>query len=345
MSFQDLLARYRLAALCSLLFFFFLSSRYLLPSSTIKLTAKQQRCSHLQHTWRGYNDRLRPDLSRPIKIEHIDHATVKGDHQIQVLLARAPIEEFDIEVNVQTSHHVESDDFSITFEDSTMRIYTLLKPDSELAKAPKHCVAMQIILLIPPSRPLPKITLAFPQADVALLESGWGSLSELEVELGQGDIVAEPGQRVHAGRIKLSTLEGNIRGKLMMTEQLDVFAQHGQVDVQIGYTPFDVGAKLNVKVQTGSLKVAVEDLFYRPLYGNYMIAQGPLHLRYPPSYNGLISLQTADGGVDVRGKGMQRSDASKPGAKPAYWEGRHGPGHQTTIARVTERGTIRLDML
>ncbi|ORY77403.1 hypothetical protein BCR37DRAFT_395017 [Protomyces lactucae-debilis] len=344
MALQDVMTRYRLSALCMTLCVLFFGSRYLFSSTTIPLTAKQQRCSNLPHTWRGYNDRLRPDLSREIKIEHVDHATVKVDHQIQVLLARAPIEEFDIEVNVQTSHEVGSDDFSITFENSVMRIYTLLGPDSELARAPKHCVAMQIILLIPPSRPLPKLSLVFPDADVALLESAWGSLPELDIALERGDIIAEAGQRLHAGRIKLSTLEGNIRGKLMITEQMDVFAQTGHVDVQVGYSPFDVGANLNVRVQTGSLRVDVEDLLYRPLYGNYMIAQGPLTLAYPNSYNGYLSLQAADGAVDIRGKGLEPSEESGPGMKPAYWEGRHGPGHQTTIARITERGSLRVDM-
>lgn len=325
-------------------FFALISILYLLLSAVSNLPNPRHyfsrppgpdHCKEPKFHWRGANDRLYPASGKPVYITHLDYSHGLANHQVSINFARSQSEDFSITTDIYTSHEVPTDNFEISYNSrNELSINTLIPKNApmlvdEATKGTGHCVVINVEILVPVSKPLTGLKFDFPEANVHVHDSTWGSIPYLEFSIGKGDIQWSSGQRFHIGKLTAKVDEGSMTGNLMLTEQLKVELKEGTIDLDIGYSPFLIGAEIDIVQFSGTLNVKLQDLFYRPTVGTYWLSTGTMTLDYPQSYEGLISMDSKVGSVGIEGSAVHILERSEKGILPAWLEAQQGRDRRT----------------
>lgn len=326
-------------------------------------------CESANFQWRGANDRIYPRSGQAIEVTHNDYADPSAvRHDVSVLVARAQNEEFSIQVDIFTNREVPADNFEITFNREALIINTLVPKsaaggsgttnnrddDKDQGDAggtrgkeqrqdkqgqPDLCVVIKVHILLPVSRPLSGLSLDFPRADVFVHASTWSSTPVFDITLGTGRVLLEPGQRLHVERSRVAVDEGRVEGSVLVTRELVLFLRQGDVDLDVGFSPFPVGAAVQVTQQGGSCRLRVAESMYRSLHANVVLQRGHLELGLPKSYAGSVRLDAPEGEAKITGDGVQvvgeaHGGKEGGGGGGAWIEARQGNGGAVTKAYV-----------
>ncbi|CCG83397.1 protein of unknown function [Taphrina deformans PYCC 5710] len=303
-------------------------------------------CATANHRWRGANDRIFPKSGASVSITHKDYSDGLVNHDVSVLLAHSNSEEYSITVEVFTSHPIEQGDFQINYSHDELILSTLVAKGSSLLNDKKsrgsgHCFVIKVTVLIPTSKPLSGLKVNLPSANFYIHESAAGAMPYLDVSIGRGSIIMAPHHRVHVESLRFEVLKGAISGSVLLTNSLLVFLQHGSVDLDIDFSPYLVGAEVQVTQESGSQQVLLNDLFYRPVTGTYSLARGTIDIHYPKSYSGRLLVDLDQGRGQVSGNGLQIIDQTE---NPYALEARQGVGMTTTKVHVgSGRVVMRVD--
>lgn len=301
--------------------------------SFFTLKARPNVCSTANRQWRGANDKIYPVTGHPVNIKHIDYSNGLVNHDVSIFFALSPSEDFSIQTEIFTTGHVPADNFEITYNRDEYIINTMI-PKSEIPdEYESHCVVMKIHLMIPISRPLTGLTFDMPYAQAYVHESTWGSLPSLDMKIGTGGLMLAPGQRLHIERLAVNIDHGRILGHFMLTKSLSIFLREGEIDASIGFSPFPLSAQVDVTMQTGDVKLAFEEHFYRDIEGGYAVQNGSVHLTYPRQFHGAVEVDVERGEIDLH-ESIQIVDRSPAGAFPSWVQGRRGPFGKNTQIRV-----------
>ncbi len=187
------------------------------------------------------------------------------------------------------------------------------------------CVKIDVLVHIPPSKPLTGLSIDLDYGDTAILESAWGSLPFLHVRSGHGSFTAQAGQRLHVESVEVALGQGEMKGSILITKDMKMRSGRGDVDIDIGFSPFGKSARLDISTGLGDVDVLVRDEMYRDIHAVYTSKKGDIRLLYPPTYEGTIKLYSELGKVDVKGAAVETQARSRKGVLPAYFEGRQGP--------------------
>lgn len=314
------------------------------PSPRAIWKTKPDICSTANFQWRGANDKIYPRSGAPVSIIHKDYSDSMVNHDVSVLLAHSMNDEYTIDVEVFTSHEILPDDFSISYSHDELILYTAIPKtasflNDEKTKGKGHCVVIKVSIMVPTSKPLSGLKLDFPTANVYIHESLAGSIPYFDVSLGSGDVILAPNHRFHVESLRFEVLQGRITGHVLLTKSLVVFLQNGQVDLDIAFSPYLVGAEIEVTQQGGSQQITLDDLWYRPVTGTFILNEGNLALHYPKSYAGRLTVDIDHGRGQVTGAGL---DVTSRQEDPFLLDARQGHGSVETKVHV---GTGKLSVL
>lgn len=345
---MEMIKHNRLAAtIGGIVAFYLLTQAFLLapiPSvSTIFRKPVVNACSSPKFQWRGANEKIYPQSGRPIHIRHNDYTKGLVTFDTSVFMARSLNEEFSVEVEIFTSLDLPQEDFEITYNRDEYIINSMIPQNSDFITAEEtknegHCVVMKVHLMIPVSKPLTGLKFEFPKANVYFHETLWGSVPYLDIDVTSGAVIMAPDQRLHVESISIKLDSGKILGKVMLTKSLQVHLRQGTLDLDIGYSPYLIGASIDVSQQSGLQKIKLQDLFYRPTTGTYELQEGAFELTYPGSYHGSLSLDSKQGSVELLGDSISIREQSPAGVKPAFIEADHG-NSRTGVSTNVRHGT------
>lgn len=353
MTLAEMVRHNRFAVAVATIFTVYFLSQALFNSSIVSIstlfdkTAALDICLNPQFQWRGANEKIYPRSGQPIHVKHNDYTKGLVNFDTSVYMARALDEEFSIEVEIFTSLDLPAEDFEITYNRDEYIINSMIPQNSEFITAEEtkdkgHCIVMKIHLMIPVSKPLSGLKVEFPKANVYLHDSLWGSVPYLDIDVAQGAIIFSDEQRFHVESTSIKLDSGKVLGKLMLTKSLDMHVREGLIDVEIGYSPYLVGASIDVFQMSGSQNIKLQALFYRPTTGAFELQDGKLKIEYPGSYHGAISIDSQFGDLKLSGDSVVIQEQSGDGVKPAWVEATHGMSR--TVKTKVRHGSGSVEM-
>ena len=318
---------------CALFSFLFYTS--FIPSPLSIFSQAPNVCDHTLHRWRGANELIKPKSGLPVTVKHIDYTNGALRQAVSVMIVKSLTGEFSVETDIRTSHELPKDSFAITYIDNELVINTVVAQNNKLLTDPatsgsNHCATIKVLITVPVSMPLTSLAFDLPEANLFVHESTHGSLPSLDVKIGRGNVVFSNEQRLHIGTTKIEIDDGRLYGNLLITKVLKTVMGKGEIDLNIAYSPDLLGANIDIKQQSGSQKITIEDKFYRPTTGTYSLDDGLLQLDYPKSYEGTLFLQSISGKVKLSGKSLDFMETSKAGELPAWATAQHGHSIEPT---------------
>lgn len=318
------------------------------PFVFLRRQAALNVCDTASFQWRGANEKIFPQSGRPVKIRHNDYTDNLLTQDINILLARSLNEDFSIETEIRSSHELPIDSFEISYANDELIINTMVGKRSDIIINPlsagqKHCVTMKIQVLIPVSKPLTGLVFEFPKANFFVHESAHGSLPSLVVDITKGNIIFAEQQRLHTEMIALRVDEGRVEGTIMITKSLSVHLRQGEVNVDLSYSPYLIGAELDIQQDSGAQTIRLSDYMYRPTSGQFSLQNGPIYIQYPKSYEGSISLDSKTGRIELKGPDLEVIERSERGIKPTWIEAQQGRPDATTRIR-NDNGGIEMEL-
>lgn len=284
-------------------------------------------CGEARYRWRGMYDTFSPPLDVDLLVAHEDHAGGDVKHDVQVVFARNADERLDVVTEVWTTKPMRHDNFDIRWDGPSGKLTIVTKPQVGQTEQRQKCIVIKVQVLMPVSTPMRRIGLAFPEADVWVHESSWGSLPALDAQIGRGSVSAADGQRLHIGQTHIVVRDGKVSGRWLLTQAIKIDVRRGRLDLKVGYSPFSGGSEVALHVGEGDLTVKVEDLLYRGTSMKYRIDTGDLRAAHPPSFQGAVVLRADAGHLHVDAPKVEWLDRTGRGEKPAVARGLVGDAH------------------